>query len=817
MTNQDTEITEQGIDIKRFLFKLLIRWYLFVISFIIAFLTAYFYNRYSEPEYMVSSTLLIREKSDLSDGLKSILDNFGASNKSFQYENKLQTEIEILRSYNLIAQTIKELDFGIQYVGIGTIRNKELYKESVPFEVILDTSHQQLSGVKIYINILSAQKYFIEIKNHYNISKEMLFGEYFTTDYFKFKILLKHTELFNQQKPNFGHEGFYFIINNTTAVINEYLSKLSVSQTDKDAAVLILSSSGKVPQKEVDFLNKLGEVYIGYGLAEKSQIATNAIKFIDNQLEGIVDSLTIAEIRLQNFRLLNKSIIDISQEGQALFKKLEELQMEGSVLQIKSKYYDYLLNYIIGRKSDFKDIIAPSAIGINDPLLTSLIAELSKLYSEKSVIEYSAKENNPTLNVINIKIENAYNSLLENVRNIIKSTQISIDDNEKRLAETQQEIQKLPVTERQLINIQRKFELNDEIYTYLLEKRAEAGIAKASIISDNKVIDFARPERAANIFPRTNHNYMIAIICSLIIPLLIILLLDFFSEKIMEKKDVEDVTKIPIISTIGHNNQNNLIIADNKSRSIINNSFWNLKTNMQYVFLNTNHKSILVTSSSSGEGKTFCAINLAVIFSLIGKKTILIDCDLRKPAIHKYLNLNNSIGLSDYYLGKKTLQEIIVPSEQENLYIISSGSIPPIPYFLLGTDKTRELIEKIKKDFEYIIIDTPPISIVTDAIQLSAYSDTTIFLVRHNFTNRGALKLIDGLHNIKLFGNINIVINDVPLNTLAGYYAYSYGYAYKYGYGYNYNYYYSDDYAELKNETKSRKLLKRLFGNWMVK
>ncbi|MBU0763552.1 MAG: hypothetical protein KJ607_01820, partial [Bacteroidetes bacterium] len=441
---------DESINIKKYIFKFLARWYLFVISTVITLTIAYLYNRYSEPLYRVSCTLLVRENSNLSDGFKSIINNFGASNKSFQYENKLETEIAILRSKNLIGQAVNALDFGIQYVGIGTIKNKELYKESVPFEVQIDSLHRQLLGHKIYLSILSDKKYLLEIEDGVNISREMTFSEKFITNDLGFRIILKDKQNFNPLNLNYGYEGFYFVIYNNRQITNEYIGKLSVQQPNKDAAILYLSSTGKVPEKEADFLNKLSDIYIRFGIEEKSQIATNAIRFIDNQLEGIVDSLNLAETRLQNFRLSNNAIIDISQEGQALFRRLETLQIEGSILDIEAKYYDYLSNYIKDRKSDFKDIMAPSAIGINDPLLTSLIAELSKLYSEKSVVEYSARENNPTLNVINVKIENAYNTLLENVRNIMKSKQLSIDDNRKRTTEVKKEIQRLPVTERKL-------------------------------------------------------------------------------------------------------------------------------------------------------------------------------------------------------------------------------------------------------------------------------------------------------------------------------------------------------------------------------
>lgn len=805
---------EETIILKKFIFKILLKWHWFVISLAMAYAIAFLLNKYSSPQYKVYSSILIKEKSsELLGGVENIIEDLGFTNR--RRKRNVINEIDILKSYYLNNQAINELDFRITYVIVGRIRDAELYTSS-PFVVDLDTSEYQLKNHQVFVTILSEDEYRLEIDENINVDKVLKFGEQFVHELLNFNIA-KRKDIF---KINPIKNKYYFIINDLNSLTNRYKSKIGISVNDKKGSVLYLTLQGEVPKKEADYLNKIGEVYVRSGLEEKNKIAENTINFIEDQLNNITDSLEIVENNLQNFRQSNK-IIDISREGTALFEKVEQLQTEKALIKIQGKYYEYLLHYVQSR-NNFKDVIVPSIMGINDQVLNSLVGQLIQLYTEKGEIAFSATEDNPTLDVVNHKIQITRDNLIENVNNLIKTTsEISLTEINRRIGEVDVEIKKLPITERQLINIQRKFNLNDEIYTYMLQKKAEAGIAKASNIADNKILDRARVDNAILVSPNGSLNITISLILGLLVPLVFIILIDFFNNRITERKDIEALTSVPILGVVGHNDKDTELIVSERPKSSLSESFRTIRTNLQYMLARKDSNIISLCSTISGEGKTFCAINLATIIAMSNKKTLLLGLDLRKPKLHKEFNLDNDVGISSYLIGKNTFDEIISQTNIENLDIVTSGPIPPNPSELLETDTMRELLIKLKKEYEFIIIDTPPIALVTDALLISRYADINIFVVRQNFSNKGVISFIDDLYAGKKVEDISILINDIKAPIGYGYrkygykygYGYSYGYGYGYGLGYGYGYYDEDKNLETSFIKRSVNSITSLFRN----
>ncbi|PIP54924.1 MAG: hypothetical protein COX07_02665 [Bacteroidetes bacterium CG23_combo_of_CG06-09_8_20_14_all_32_9] len=809
---QNSNQQNETIDIKKFIFKIIANWYWFALSTLITLSVAYLVNRYSDPVFKQLALVLIQDKENtLSGGIETILEEQGIVRRT--RKKIVENEIGILNSFTLVKKAITELpEFNISYFSMGRIRTVERYK-SCPFEVIIDTNRTNIPMHPVYIKFLSDKEYLLEINENMNFKKKMKFGEWFTNNNFTFCINLK--KQFNTNDPDFSYQ-YFFVINNINQITNAYREKLSLTTTDKKSTILEVSTQGLVPQKEVDFINKLLEVYINSGLEEKNTIALNTIKFIDEQLNDITDSLEINENKLQDFRL-NNMLIDITKEGGFLYDKLEAVQSEKAKLTIKSKYFEYLKNYVIAGK-DIKDVMAPSVIDINDPMLAKLISDLNDLYKEKSSYSFASIAKNPAMEMINFKIENLRKALSENINSLIQSNLISIKDIDLRLATVEAEISKLPGTEKEFINIKRKYTLNDQIYTYLLTKRAEAGIAKASNIPDNKIIDVALTENASQVSPKQMLNYTIAIILGILIPLIIIIIIDFFNDKILDRSDVESATKIPIIATIGHNTKDVDFVVYQKPKSSIAESFRTLRTNLQYMHIDKNLKThtIAITSTVSGEGKTFCAINLASIFAFSGKKTVIISLDLRKPKLHKDFGVDNTIGISTCLIGNNTLDEIIIPTLQDNLYVVTSGPIPPNPAELLESEHMQQLLENLKSRYDIIIIDTPPVAIVTDAILISKFADTNIFVVRQNYSSHSVLKFVNDLYNEHNYKSLGILINDVKIPSYYGNrYGYKYGsYGYGYEYGYGYGYYDNEEenkHSGIVNKTLSYFPLFRIF------
>jgi tyrosine-protein kinase Etk/Wzc len=747
---------EETIDTKKYLLKILFNWYWFVIALAIAGSVAYYLNRFSEPIYNVGgATVMVRHERMRSAGMEAFLGDIGLLSD----RTTIQNQMEVLRSFTLNRRVMDELDFNITYVAIGRFNNVQLY-QTADIAVHTNSEHNQRTGYPIFVTILSENEYRLEIDEDLGVDRVMKFGEQFEHEMFNFYITLLNKD--------YTHQKYYFLINNPDALANQYRQKLQINLNNPETgSVLFLSSTGKVPKQETDYLNKLMETFIKMDLEEKSQMAVNTIEFIDGQLVEIVDSLQQVEDAMQYFQSSNK-VVNLSREGNIIFSRLEKQQSEKVELSIKGKYYDYLENYLTDR-STHKDIIAPSAIGIGDPLLNTLISQLNQLYSDRSMLGFNVQENNPRIRQLDQVIQNVSQALLENVRSMISANRIALEDINQRLRGAESEMSKLPFIERQMLNLERRFNLSNDLYTFLMEKRAEASIARAASISDNRILDQARTSHVSIISPKRNRNYAIALLLGLGLPFMIIVLADFLNNKITDKSYIDKNTNVPLLGSIRHNEIKSEIPVEENPKSAIAESFRALRTNLQYILRDTNSKTISITSTVSGEGKTFSAVNLATIIAMSGKKTLLVGLDLRKPRINSLFGYDKEIGLSTYLIGKYNEDKIIERSGIENLDIITSGPIPPNPAELLQSERMADFLKEVKTRYDYIIFDTPPVSIVSDALIVNRFADITIFIVRQCFSSKNVLDFINELYIRKEINNLSILLNDVKASDYYGY------------------------------------------------
>lgn len=783
--NNPGSFEDESIDFKRYLSLFLSNWYWFAIALFITISIAYGINRYSEKIYTVSSTLLIKDEQF--GGGNSNAESVIPGGDIFRNQQNMRNEMGILRSFNLNYRVMKELkDFHVVYVGVGRRGIVELrWYKSCPFKVVYDSLENERLMEKVTVKILSDQGCSIELNGNINFYKEINFGEQFKEHGFDFSIDLRDPDNFLFDSS--GSNKYYFYFANPVDLANQYRSKLLVQPIEKEASIVTLSVSGFVAQQEADYLNKLMDVYINYGLEIKKGTADSTIKFIDDQLKVISDSLTLAEDKLQQFRKTNR-FIDITSEGTLIQDKLERFEIEKSTFELQLKYYEYISQYFVNSYGGSGEIISPSLFGINDPGLSKLIDDLGSFQNERNKLSLNIGINQPALTFLDKQTEEAKLALAENIKNGIENIRLSIGETDKKISDLEVEINKLPSTERELISIRRKFDLNNTVYTYLLEKRAESGIARASTVSDNRIIDHASPLGAIRVKPKTRYNYMIALIFGLIFPMFLIVGIDYFNDRVIDKGDIEKKTKVPIIGYINHSDGINEIPVMDKPGSSLAESFRSIRTAMKYYVKGNEAPVIAISSTVSSEGKTFIAINLATITSMLGKKVLLVGLDLRRPRINKVFEFKNSPGMSTYLSGNCEYEEVIKETQIENLYYAPSGPIPPNPAELIDTDLMKTFIEKAKSVFDYIIIDTPPVAIVTDALLLARYVDINLFIVRQRYTSRNTLEMIEQLHIHGELKNMAIIINDI---NLSGYYGYGmrYGSALGYGYSYGYNYY----------------------------
>jgi capsular exopolysaccharide synthesis family protein len=809
MNSKPTSHGEERIDLKSFFYKIISNWYLFLITITLFTSIAYLYIRYSDPIYKANVTLLIRDKNNGKIGAESFLEGMDL----FSSQKNVENEIGILSSYSMVNTAINNLDFNVFYYVGGNIKTHELYQDS-PYKVILDTSHFQIANIPFHVDILSDSTFLLSITAsnftpyHFNKNKKSKekganfkekkiyrFADTCQSNYFKF-IIVKNQEN-NFEGWEKSKSKLYFVVNDIDKLTRQYINKLNVEATTKKGSIIKASIKGSIVQKEIDFLNKLSEHYILSDLEEKNIVAINTINFINQQLVEVTGNLSGAEQLLENYRESNK-IMDLSLTAKSVFEKIDVLNKEKADVLVKNKYYVYLLNYVDSNQ-DLRTIIAPSSIGINDPLLISLINELNQLYSRRAAIEYGAEKINPSVLILNEKIKNAKTTLVENLKNILNSSKIIIRDLDLRIAEVNKVIEKLPKTERGLVSIQRQFNLSDHLYNYLLEKRAEAGIAKAANTPDNKIIDYATVDNISPISPDTKKIYSISVILAFLLPLLYISIKEFLNDKIRQKEELAKLTNIPMLGIVRHNEKKSNLPLLQFPKSAISESFRSLRINLEYLQKgDSGCTTIGITSAISGEGKTFCSINLAWAIAISGKKTLLIGADLRKPKINNELNLSNDFGLSSYLINKSSVEQIIQGTETPNLKVITSGPHPPNPVELLGSAKMKELFTYLKQQFDYIIIDSPPIGLVPDYLVLREFADSTLYIVRNSYTKHKTLENINEVHDKNEIKNLYIVLNDVNAKGMG----YGYAYGYQYGYGY---------YDEGKSESSwYKKILNRI-------
>lgn len=786
---------EQTIDFNKLFHRILRNWYWIALSVIVCYGAATYVNRYTSPKYSASGTIIINdERKSTAELLINALDRFNA-------RRNIENEIAILKSYRMAYKAISELDFDIFYYEKGKIRQLLRYK-NLPFKVILDSGKLNLKGFAVNINLISDKAYEVIINGGANIKRKLAYGEFYRDRNFNFTVQLTNPEfLVPAQEKN-----YYFVINDINSLTNQYSKKLTVTTNDKKGTVLTLQVTGAEPLMESTYINKLMEVYIRSGLEEKNQTAINTINFIDEQLAEVVDSLNQAEARMQDFKTRSR-MMAVTEEGKYLFDKVDEFQKKKAAMEIERRYYEYLKDYLDARK-DFSAVIAPGFAGLEESPLTINLNQLIELYKERNTLLLNATPNNPAIAVVDEQIKSALDALRENLSEASKLITDNIKEIDYRVQTIEADMVQLPSTERKLLNIQRNYKLNDEIYNFLLQKRADAAIARASNVADNKILDISRSENASAISPNRKRNKLLGLLIGILIPVSIMVVLEVSNPIIVGPNDIKKGTKVPIVGNIGHNDRDSEIPVAANPQSAIAESFRGLRTNLQYYLRNNNKKVICITSTVSGEGKTFTAINLAAIIAQAGKKTLLVSLDLRKPKIHKVFNLENKVGLSNYLIDKISYEQLLIPTNIKNLYLTMAGPVPPNPAELIETSRMNEFIEKASDDFDIIVLDTPPVSIVTDAMLLSRYAHVTFFVIRANYSSTEVLKLVEELNSTPEIRNLGIVLNDLQLEGFLykNKFGYRYGYSYGYGYGKGQGYYEEDE------EKKPGKWWRRIFS-----
>jgi capsular exopolysaccharide synthesis family protein len=497
-------------------------------------------------------------------------------------------------------------------------------------------------------------------------------------------------------------------------------------------------------------------------------MANNTIKFIDDQITGVNQSLQLAGDKFTSFRAQNKTV-DLGQEASTVVEKLKQIEGERANVDLKLEYYNNLKYYLENRDQN-KDLVAPSLVGVTDEALNQKVILLNELYVKREVLSYTAQERNPVLISLTNQIEYTQKSLKENVENLISNSNVELQNLNERQRSVNSQLSRLPKTEQDLIGIKRNFDLNNELYTFLLQRRAEAEIAKASNNPDAQILDPSDTGIAILLGPILLFNLLIGFFGGLSAAFFIVLVKELATGVLIDVEDITNRLDVPVVGTITFNKYKTERAVILYPRSALTESFRGLRLNLEYFFQNVNGKVLAVHSYLSGEGKSFVAFNLALIFALGKKKVLLVDGDLRKSRLHKIFNLNPENGLSDFLYSEKTMADVIKPTEITNLSFVSSGSPHDNSSELLNNGVLRDFIEQAKTQFDYVIIDNSPFGVVYDPVIVGMYADFNLLLVRLNHSDEEEIDAINKIAREGILKNVMVAVNGKKQVKGHGYY-----------------------------------------------
>ncbi|MCB0550398.1 MAG: AAA family ATPase [Phaeodactylibacter sp.] len=773
--------------------------FLFAASVILCVGIAFIYGKIAPPMYAVKTTLLIDSSGNsrkLGDS-KYVEGGVGL----IDMEKNLSNEMGILTSYSLMEKTVQDLDFQVSYYIGKWYKEREAYGY-FPFEVELVDSSAQMFGARFYVEILSDQRFRLNVnakefdvsnpangttrtvERKFEFSEVFFFGKPVQHDYFHF--IIKKPD-YKVVLEDFADQELSFQIHSISGLAKAYASKLEVSQVDVNASILKLTSQGQVPKKEIDFLNKLTEHYIQSKLDERDEIALSKESFIREQLASVTDSLAKAELRLEAFRSRAQAV-DLTQTATNALNQVQNLQSSKAQIELKAKYYNSLLQYLSDTNSIDK-IIAPSVAGIEDPLLNENLLELKRLYSERSRLKYFKGDKSYDLEILDQQIRTTTRSLRENLKNTINSSMLALGNLDNQILTYEGTISQLPSSEKQLLNYQRKSNLYENLFNYLSQELAKTGIARAEDIPDTKVLDAPRMIGNGPVEPQKGLLMALGFMIGLILPLGLVIVQHSIDEKIQDVSQLESYTKIPVAASIAHDYSDvkPTLSNDVQLEWQVQESFRDLCAKIQFLITDPAKNVIGLTSTVPNEGKTFCALNLGIHFARGGKKTLVIDSDFRVPSQLKEDGALKKKGFSDYLKGNNVeVSEIIhVSDHTPNLHYIPTRIEENFnPQELLTSPRLEPLLEDLKGSYDYIIIDSPAVGLVSDFLLVSRFLDIQLFVLRRKVSKLSFLQGLEKLIKKGKMKNTFLIFNDaIGKSFKYGYGDYSYGYGYGYGYG----------------------------------
>ena len=784
------EEKEEKTDFKAILFKYAIHWPWFVACTLLCIAGAWLYLRYTPPVYNISASVIIKDNdknSKASSGMGD-LEDLGFYSSINNFDN----EVEILQSRTLIKKVVEELDLYISYATKSSFHDIELYKSSPVKVWITPEEAQKLPApARLHLTLQPGNKLNVKLRigeEEYNKQFDKL-PALLTTPSGTFSFTPKDSTTVQSTQEIMA------TVSSPRSVANTYRGALSIEPTSKSTTIAQISVKSTHTQRGMDFINKLVEVYNRDANDDKNEVATKTAEFIDERIKIINGELGTTEQELETFKR-DAGLTDLKSDAQLALSENSEYEKKRAENSTQLRLVQFLASY--ANNPDHAYEVLPVNVGLTDTGLTELINRYNEMLLERKRLLRSSQENNPVVVNLDASIRAMRSNVLTTINSVQRGLAITQADLERQAGKYAGRITNAPGQERQLVSISRQQEIKAGLYLMLLQKREENAITLASTANNARIVDEALAD-AIPVSPKGKMIYLVALILGVALPVAVIYIIELFKYKIEGRADVEKITSLPIVGDVPfseNKSSEGAIVVHENQNDLMAETFRNVRTNVLYM-MKSNEKVILVTSTTTGEGKTFIASNLAVSLALLGKKIVIVGLDIRKPGLNKAFQLSRKEqGISQFLANPEhtdLMSLVQVSNINPNLSILPGGPIPPNPTELVARESLPQAIDILKKHFDYIILDTAPIGMVTDTQLISRVANASIYVCRADYTHKTDYTLINELGEQKKLPNLCTIINglDMKKKKYGYYYGYGkygkyYGYGKKYGYGYGY-------------------------------
>lgn len=788
------EQSEEQVNIQELLFRYLIHWPWFVVSIIICIACAWGYLRLTTPIYNISATVLIKdEKKGGGASMSSDLEKMGLEGFVSSSSN-VDNEIEVLRSKSLAREVVNNLGLFVTYMDEDEFPSKELYHTS---PVLVSLTHQEADKLpgRMEINMILQPTGALGVQitvgeKEYRKQFDKL-PAVFPTDEGTVAFFANNDTLSAVRPENITKERHITaFINRPFSVSKGYVNSLSIAPTSKTTSVVVISLENTNTRRGRDYINKLLEMYNINANNDKNEVAQKTAEFIDERIGIISKELGSTEQDLENFKR-SAGITDLSSEAQIALTGNAEYEKKRVENQTQINLVMDLQRYMKGNEYE----VLPSNIGLQDAASAGAIDRYNQMLVERKRLLRTSTENNPTIINLDTSIRAMRTNVQATLDATLKGLQITKEDLAREASRYSRRINDAPTQERQFVSIARQQEIKSGLYLMLLQKREENAITLAATANNVKIIDEALADDNP-ISPKKTIVYLVALALGVGLPVGVIYLIGLTKFKIEGRADVEKLTSLPVVGDIplADEKTGSIAVFENQN-NLMSETFRNVRTNLQFM-LENGKNVILVTSTISGEGKSFISANLAISLSLLGKKVVIVGLDIRKPGLNKVFNIpKKEHGITQYLTNTTAnLMDFVQPSDiNKNLFILPGGTVPPNPTELLARGGLEKAIETLKANFDYVILDTAPVGMVTDTLLIGRVADLSVYVCRADYTHKAEFTLINELAENNKLPNLCIAVNGLDLNSrkYGYYYGYGkygkyYGYGKRYGYGYGY-------------------------------